>query len=91
MVLAGPASAQSRAETLVVVSEEGPATLDIRSAIALERLGGPFEEYTRSAEVRRIATGRGLHNLPNVGLFLWRTRVWRASMRSSSMKMVTRL
>ncbi|WP_437768974.1 phage tail protein [Sorangium sp. So ce281] len=53
-----------------------PATLDIRSTIALERLGGPFEEATRSVEVRRIASGRGTHNLPNVGLFLWRTRIW---------------
>lgn len=53
-----------------------PATLDIRSTIALERLGGPFEEATRTAEVRRIASGRGTHDLPNVGLFLWRTRIW---------------
>ncbi|AUX23341.1 hypothetical protein SOCEGT47_038640 [Sorangium cellulosum] len=53
-----------------------PATLDIRRTSALERLGGPFEEATRTAEVRRIASGRGTHNLPNVGLFLWRTRIW---------------
>ncbi|MEZ4295099.1 MAG: phage tail protein [Polyangiaceae bacterium] len=52
------------------------ATVDLRSTIALERIGGPFEEVTRTADVRRIASGRGLHNLPNVGLFLWRTQVW---------------
>ena len=33
-LLASPASAQSRAETLVVVSEEGPATLDIHGPTA---------------------------------------------------------
>lgn len=55
---------------------ERPATLDLRTTTELERLGGPFESATRTAEVRRIASGRGLHNLPNVGLFLWRTRVW---------------
>ena len=52
------------------------ATLDIRSTIALERLGGPFDAAMRTAEVRRIASGRGKVNLPNLGLFMWRSQLW---------------
>lgn len=55
---------------------ERPATLDLRSTVALERLGGPFDTAARTIDVRRIASGRGTHNLPNVGLFLWRTQLW---------------
>jgi phage tail-like protein len=51
------------------------ATLDIRNTVALQRLSGPFEEAPRTADVRSIGSGRGMHNLPNVGLFLWRTQI----------------
>lgn len=46
-------------------------TLDLRSAEALERVGGPFEGTTRTLDVRRFERGQVRHNLPNVALFLW--------------------
>jgi len=47
-------------------------TPDLRDTNALEHLGSPFEQAAHSAEVRRIASGRGRYNIPNLGLFLWR-------------------
>jgi len=47
-------------------------TPDLRDVNALELLGGPFECAAHTAEVRRIASGRGRYNLPNVGIFVWR-------------------
>jgi hypothetical protein len=47
-------------------------TVDLRNAGQLELLDGPFEHAAHTAEVRRIATGRGKYNIPNLGLFLWR-------------------
>jgi hypothetical protein len=47
-------------------------TPDLRDTNALELLGSPFEQAAHSAEVRRIASGRGRYNIPNLGLFLWR-------------------
>src|SRR5215472_940975 len=38
----------------------------------LERLGTPFETTAHTLEVRRIASGRGKYNIPNIGIFLWR-------------------
>src|SRR6185369_535400 len=35
-------------------------------------VGTPFDGMARTADVRRIASSRGLYNLPNVGIFLWR-------------------
>ena len=54
--------------------------VSVRDAYRLESLGGPFEhlagatDLTHTADVRRIASGRGRYNVPNVGLFLWRLR-----------------
>jgi hypothetical protein len=47
-------------------------TPDLRDTNGLELLGTPFETAARTGEVRRIASGRGKYNIPNVGLFLWR-------------------
>lgn len=55
-------------------------TLDLRDALTLERLGGPFTRDAHSAEVRHITTSPtaapgasgGLFNLPHVGLHLFR-------------------
>ncbi len=47
-------------------------------ALRLEHLGGPFERtpgrvtLTHTVDVRRIGSGRGRYNIPNVGIFLWR-------------------
>ncbi len=38
----------------------------------LERLGGPFETASHTADVRRIEVNRGMYNLPNIGISLWR-------------------
>lgn len=42
----------------------------------LELVDGPFTNAARTAEVRRIAGGRGRWNLPNIGLFLWRLQAY---------------
>lgn len=55
------------------------ATTDLRRADELELLGGPFETAAHTVEVRRIASGRGRFNVPNVGLFLWRLQSYPVS------------
>jgi hypothetical protein len=47
-------------------------TPDIRDANAMELLDGPFDTAAHTVDVRRIAIRRGRHNIPNIGLFLWR-------------------
>lgn len=37
-----------------------------------ERLGSAFESTSHTLDVRRIASGRGKYNIPNVGIFLFR-------------------
>jgi hypothetical protein len=48
------------------------AAPDLRVWEPLERLGTGFDRIPRTVDVRRIASRRGRHNIPNVGLFLWR-------------------
>jgi hypothetical protein len=50
------------------------ATPDLRHAVALERLGGPFDDYAHTADVRHVSSGRGRYNPSHVGLYLWRLR-----------------
>jgi hypothetical protein len=47
-------------------------TPDLRQMDALDLVGGPFERAAHTAEVRRIASGRGRYNLPNIGIYVWR-------------------
>ncbi len=51
-------------------------TVDIRNSSRLDLLDSPFETFSHSIDVRRInslhTTGR--HNIPSVGLFVWRLR-----------------
>lgn len=49
---------------------------DLRDGDALEWLDTAFETAQRTADVRRIESGRGRHNIPNVGLHLWRLRAY---------------
>jgi hypothetical protein len=79
-------------ETTQNVNHVRPANLrtpDLRRTSALELLGGPFEvewqadgvvrrrvTAAHTAEVRRIAVGRGRYNIPSVGLFLWRLQAY---------------
>lgn len=45
---------------------------NVRPSKLLERLNGPFDYLAHAVDVRRIESGRGRHNIPNVGVFLWR-------------------
>jgi hypothetical protein len=38
---------------------------------ALEQVGTAFDPLPRTIDVRRIASGRGRYNIPNIGIFLW--------------------
>jgi len=49
---------------------------DLRDTNALELIGTAFDTANYSVDVRRIATGRGWHNIPSIGLFLWRLRAY---------------
>ncbi|HEV7777554.1 MAG TPA: hypothetical protein VGO76_11865, partial [Luteibacter sp.] len=52
------------------------ATVDLRDARALERIGTPFDGVCQLADTHRIgnAGSRGTHNLPHVGVFVFRMR-----------------
>jgi hypothetical protein len=45
---------------------------NLRQWEPLERLNTPFENLAHTADIRRIASGRGKYNIHNVGIFLWR-------------------
>lgn len=49
---------------------------DLRAGEALDRLDGPFDECAHTLDVRRIVSRhrQGRHNLPSVGVFVWRLR-----------------
>src|SRR5215217_4805566 len=47
-------------------------TTRLRTALALEDIGTAFDPLAHTVDVRRIASGRGRYNIPNVGVFLWR-------------------
>jgi len=53
-------------------------TVDVRNGDALDRLGGPFDESAHTVDVRRIISHRtrGRYNIPSVGLFIWRLKVY---------------
>jgi hypothetical protein len=48
------------------------AFVEVRDSNVTELGGGPFDPAARTADVRHIDRGRGLHNIPNVGIHLWR-------------------
>lgn len=52
------------------------ASPDLRQWEPLERLGSAFDSIMHTVDVRRIASGRGRYNIPNVGMFLWRIDAW---------------
>ena len=45
---------------------------DLRSVRASDLLDGPFDDYAHRPDVRRASGTRGLYNIPNVNLFLYR-------------------
>lgn len=50
--------------------------VDLRHGDALDRIDGPFDELAHTIDVRRIDStrGQGRHNIPELGLFLYRLR-----------------
>lgn len=54
------------------VRPEHACTVDLRRMEPLERLGTAFDRLPHTADVRRIGSGSGRHNIANVGLFLFR-------------------
>ncbi len=53
-------------------------TADLRHGDALDRLDGPFDEIAHTVDIRRINAPRavGWHNIPSIGLFVWRLRAY---------------
>ncbi len=49
-------------------------TPDLRQWEPLERLGTGFDTLAHSIDVRSVSRIGGRHNIPNIGLFLWRLR-----------------
>jgi len=49
---------------------------DLRQWQRLKWLDTPFDTVAHSVEVRRIASGAGRYNIPNIGLFLFRIRAF---------------
>ncbi len=49
-------------------------TLNLRDELGLEQLQTPFDASARTLDVRRIASSRGRHNIPNIGIHLYRIR-----------------
>ena len=45
---------------------------DLRDWEKLIYVGHAFDQLLHTVDVRRIATGRGRYNIPNIGVFLWR-------------------
>lgn len=56
-------------------------TIDLRDQNQLELLNGPFENAVHTADVRNIASDhyKGIYNIPNIGLFLWRLQPYAVS------------
>ncbi len=47
-------------------------SFDVRGAAGRPAVGTPFDAAAHTFEARRIARRRGRHNIPNVGIWLWR-------------------
>jgi len=47
-------------------------TPDLRRTNELELLDTAFDKIAHTADVRHIGNDRGHHNIPNIGIFLWR-------------------
>ncbi len=45
---------------------------DLRDREALAMLNTPFDRIAHTLDVRRISSGTGKYNIPNIGIFLWR-------------------
>lgn len=54
---------------------------DLRDGDALDLLDGPFDATAHTVDVRRLGSTRtrGRHNIPSVGLFVWRLKAYSVS------------
>jgi hypothetical protein len=52
----------------------GNSIVDVRSPMTAVDVDGAFDLPPRSADVRRIDSGRGRYNVPSIGLFVWRLK-----------------
>ena len=50
--------------------------VSLREWEPLERLNTGFDSIPHTLDVRRIETRRGRHNIPNIGIFLWRIQAY---------------
>jgi hypothetical protein len=53
------------------------AWVDLRQSASLATIGTPFDVSNHTADVRSIAKRRGKHNIPNLGIYLWRLQDYR--------------
>jgi hypothetical protein len=51
-------------------------TPDIRDYEKMELIDTPFDSVAHLADIRHIESRRGYHNIPHVGLFLWRLEAY---------------
>ena len=54
-------------------------TADLRQAEILELLNTPFDTIAHTVDVRAISAGTGRHNIPSIGLHLWRLQSYAVS------------
>ncbi len=49
---------------------------DLRRWQQIDNINTAFEQVAHTVDVRRIASGRGRYNIPNIGIFLWRLQAY---------------
>ncbi len=54
-------------------------TVNLRDPALLSLLNTPFDPFAHVADIKPAAGWRGLYNLPNLGIFLWRLRAYTVS------------
>ena len=54
----------------------GGGLADLRDADRASLADTAFDRFAHTADVRHIDTGAGRHNIPNIGLFLWRLQAY---------------
>jgi hypothetical protein len=57
------------------------AIVDVRSPMTAADIASAFDLQARTADVRRISSGRGVYNIPNLGVFVWRLRAYATRLR----------
>ncbi len=49
---------------------------DLRRWQQIDKINTAFEQVAHTVDVRRISSGRGRYNIPNLGIFLWRLQAY---------------